>query len=384
MIFHEHYLSKGEEGGRQAAEMLRQSTELYAREQVPDLPNEIKVVTRMYANVKGLADMCSRSGLVASPTLIEDFVRGFTRGNALFDFIDVGPGKDRADVKVSELFKLHAYDPRCKHIVFGCSHDNGFARLLEKYIFDEVITRRVTLLEGQPFGKELLDLPFNRSKFGTIFRSERIVPTPIGTMNGNPEVAAVGALLRSMSHTPSESISSMGESTYAKPSPVSWANRAAAAAAAVLPPPTPPIEKAIPEPTSKDTIPRNRKGQRLDPIVKFDRAEIDRVRKMKMCNVHYLRQECPYGNKCTHKHDKDPSKRELEVLKVVARFACCRSGSSCDDPRCIYGHRCQAPERLDPTKWPNERGKTCIFGPDCVFPAELHNIDIVPVKMTKV
>lgn len=52
--------------------------------------------------------------------------------------------------------------------------------------------------------------------------------------------------------------------------------------------------------------------------------------------------------------------------------------------RCIYGHRCQAPERLDPTKWPSERGKTCIFGPECVFPPELHNVDTNAVKVTKV
>jgi hypothetical protein len=27
-------------------------------------------------------------------------MRGFTRGKTLFDFIDVGPGKDRADEKI--------------------------------------------------------------------------------------------------------------------------------------------------------------------------------------------------------------------------------------------------------------------------------------------
>lgn len=101
MIFHEHYLARGEEGGRSAAQVLRSSTEIYTREQMPDLPADIKIVTRMYANVKGLADLCCRAGLVASPTLIKDFVRGFTRGNPLFDFVDVGPGKDRADEKVS-------------------------------------------------------------------------------------------------------------------------------------------------------------------------------------------------------------------------------------------------------------------------------------------
>jgi hypothetical protein len=101
MIFHEHFLNRGEEGGRNAAQVLRSSTELYAREQMPDLPPAFKVVTRMYANVKGLADTCCRAGLVDSPALLEDFVRGFTRGDTLFDFVDVGPGRDRADEKVS-------------------------------------------------------------------------------------------------------------------------------------------------------------------------------------------------------------------------------------------------------------------------------------------
>jgi hypothetical protein len=122
----------------------------------------------------------------------------------------------------------------------------------------------------------------------------------------------------------------------------------------------------------------------VDPTIKYDKTEVDRVRKMKMCNVHYLRQECPYGDKCTHKHDRKPTKQELEWLKVVARMAACRNGSGCDDPKCIYGHRCQAPERLDKAKFLHDGGKSCIFGPDCVFPAELHSMDTVVVKMTKV
>ena len=252
------------------------------------------------------------------------------------------------------MFKLHAYDMRCKHIgrfnrnserirltvtpVFGCSHDNGFARLLEKYIFDETITKRVTLLEGLPFGKELFELPFNRSKFGTIFRSEKIVLAPIGgstVVRSGLENAAAAALLRSMSHTPSESVSSAGEG-YMKPAAVmNWATRAAVAAA--LPPPTPPAEKVTPSAVmgdlTKETIPRNRNGQRLDPAIKHNKDEVERVRKMKMCNVHYLRGECQFGNKCTHKHDRNPSRQDLEILKVVARYACCRTGGSCDDPK---------------------------------------------------
>jgi hypothetical protein len=139
-----------------------------------------------------------------------------------------------------------------------------------------------------------------------------------------------------MNHTPSESVSSLGDAGYGKANNIAtWAGRAAVAAA--MPPPTPPVEKSTPEPTarplSKDNIPRNRNGIRIDPPVKHDKSEVERVRKLKMCNVHYLRGECPYNGKCTHKHNVVPTKKDLEILKVVARYACCRAGGGCADPR---------------------------------------------------
>jgi hypothetical protein len=55
----------------------------------------------MYADVQGLADACHKAGVVPSIAHVEEFVKGFTRGRILFDFIDVGQGKDRADEKIS-------------------------------------------------------------------------------------------------------------------------------------------------------------------------------------------------------------------------------------------------------------------------------------------
>jgi hypothetical protein len=164
---------------------------------------------------------------------------------------------------------------------------------------------------------------------------------------------------------------------------MSWATKAKAAAA--LPDTPPPVKAVLASPGGSTGIPRNRKGQRVDPTCNFDKPEVDRVRKLKMCNVHYLRKECPYGDKCTHKHERVPTKSELDTLRVVARMAACRNGSSCEDVKCIYGHRCQAPARLDKAKWNNsDGGKTCIFGAECVFPGDLHNIDTTVVKMVKV
>ena len=50
--------------------------------------------------MQGLGDVLVRKGVYQDPSEFEKFVRGFTRGKTLFDFIDVGAGKDRADEKI--------------------------------------------------------------------------------------------------------------------------------------------------------------------------------------------------------------------------------------------------------------------------------------------
>ncbi len=73
----------------------------YVQLNLPDLPSDINIVARIYANTKGLAETCARAGIVSKPSTVEDFTRGFTRARHLFDFVDVGHGKDRADDKIS-------------------------------------------------------------------------------------------------------------------------------------------------------------------------------------------------------------------------------------------------------------------------------------------
>ena len=55
---------------------------------------------RIYANVRGLGDVLVCKGIYRDILEFEEFVRGFTQGKTLFDFIDVGAGKDRADEKI--------------------------------------------------------------------------------------------------------------------------------------------------------------------------------------------------------------------------------------------------------------------------------------------
>ena len=73
-------------------------------------------------------------------------------------------------------------------------------------------------------------------------------------------------------------------------------------------------------------------GQRIDPVIQYDPQEVKRIKKLKMCNVHYLRNDCPY-DPCTHGHDYKPNKNELMTLRYVSRMTPCHFGSECDDPK---------------------------------------------------
>lgn len=100
MIFNNLLLRDGEKGGRQAACLLRDAVKNWVSQFDPHVPNDYRIVVRMYANVRGLADVLVRAGIIDTPSRFEDFTRGFTRSDTLFDFVDVGSGKDRADAKI--------------------------------------------------------------------------------------------------------------------------------------------------------------------------------------------------------------------------------------------------------------------------------------------
>lgn len=87
--------------GQQASTLLHNAVAEWAASEIAECPENVKIVVRIYANLKGLGDVCARAGVVSQSYVIEDFARGFTRGKTLFDFIDVGSGKDRADGKIS-------------------------------------------------------------------------------------------------------------------------------------------------------------------------------------------------------------------------------------------------------------------------------------------
>jgi hypothetical protein len=101
MLFKDELIKAGEEGGRKAAGLLHTAILNHIQLETREIPPDVKIVCRVYANVRGLAEVLVRLGIINDVGNFEDFARGFTRGKNLFDFVDVGPGKDRADDKIS-------------------------------------------------------------------------------------------------------------------------------------------------------------------------------------------------------------------------------------------------------------------------------------------
>lgn len=390
MIFEDDMIQKGEAGGKEAAAKLWNEIKDYVHEKLPDVPPECKIMTRIYANLKGLAEVCYKSGIVERVNLLEEFYRGFTGSKILFDFVDVGPGKDRADEKITELFKLHLSDYHCHHIFFGCSHDNGYARLLEQYT-EPTLTKRITLLEGVPFEKELNSMrnQYSTVKFEDLFRTSKIniynlqhnsasQPLSSQTIRAPSEYTAAPpshpvyqSPYQPIGGNPSPSPAPSNPSTM-NPKATSWASTANAAAQLASPPPTP--TPAVSYPATSEEIPRNKFGQRIDPSTVYDKEVVNRLRSLKLCNVHFLRHDCAY-DPCTHSHKYKITKNELQSLKALARMIPCYYGPDCDDPKCIYGHRC-------PLSVPGK--KDCSFGDNCKFERELHGLDATVVRTTKV
>lgn len=103
MIFKDEYLQQGEEGGRSAAKQLEAGLRSYLSKNLPGI-NEPKLLTKIYLNVKGFGELCSRSGLITDAAAIHDFIRGFNETMSFSEIIDIGSDKNRAYNKIEGLW----------------------------------------------------------------------------------------------------------------------------------------------------------------------------------------------------------------------------------------------------------------------------------------
>ena len=233
----------------------------------------------------------------------------------------------------TETLKLNLNNCHCKHVVLGCSHDNGYARILEDESNPDNLSR-ITLLEGVPFEKELylLKSKYRAIKFDDLFRDTKISyhhSIAIPKRSDSPQQKQHPAIPAEGNSTATES----GKGT------APWAAAAAFMPNAPNNGETTAPKAPSPTPDDRARIPVNRFGQRVDwPLrVKWDKYEVDKVKAMRLCAKEYLLGQC-YSNDCDLEHNKDVSPNTVEYLKLFTRLRPCINGLSCQSKNCMYGH----------------------------------------------
>ncbi|KAI0384900.1 hypothetical protein F5Y04DRAFT_248021 [Hypomontagnella monticulosa] len=315
LLFKESLIKQGVEGGRKAAnELLNAVVEKYSY----IAPTSIKVLVKVIANVRALSKTLKRINYVDSEAVLYEFIAGFNRAQAYFDFVDVGSMKERADAKMIDTMDFHVRNFNCKHLLLGVSHDPGYTQIVHDIVRTDDFRRRVTLIEGSPAVKEIAESGISITHFGHIFRHEKL---PVEAQQDQRT-----SLIPSLSYA-----AAISQPTASPPPQITLPIALKRTATPVRPRKTP--------------TPAWNPGPRgLDPPIQVNQAVFDRLKKRKdhekLCNNHFLRGPCTKGDECMFDHNYNPTKEEKNVIAFFARLNPCTSGQDCEADNCIYGHHC--------------------------------------------
>ena len=231
-----------------------------------------------------------------------------------------------------EVFEVYVRNIQCKHIIFGGSADNGYARLLSQYTEDGVADH-ITMLEGPPFAQELAQIvhKFRHCTFEGVIRDTKLP---------NRRVSFSTTISRSTSpKTPSYAVTVASVKSELH-------NEAA--------------QPKVSRPAT-GMVARNRQGQRVDVPIKTTTAARNSIKGHKFCYEYYLIDKCQYP-RCSYEHDAPLDAAQKNALRIVLRQSACLSGLDCGNPDCLFGHRCPA-------------DSACNGGKKCKFAPEMHNVD---------
>lgn len=102
-------LNNGRQGGWDAAaELFRQVKSNLERHLSLDVTS-MDVRIQAYANFEGLQRRCTSRGWMKQDADLVNFTQGLTSAHPLFDFIDVGPGKELTDHKLKGVCYTHCW-----------------------------------------------------------------------------------------------------------------------------------------------------------------------------------------------------------------------------------------------------------------------------------
>ncbi|KAF2139644.1 uncharacterized protein K452DRAFT_289641 [Aplosporella prunicola CBS 121167] len=371
-IFQDAFLKAGADGGSEAASKLMVEIKNHILDVYEGQAGSWNIIVHIYANLEGLGRKLASVGILRSPQELHTFSRAFSLNQSLFNFIDVGSGKERADHKIKEMLRLFISNIQCKHIIFGGCHDNGYLVALDPYKNDPVAANRISLLETTPAQPAFTGLKFKNARFESVFRLDELPERPVMA----PQVIPI------KTNSPHQTMSSPVQSIIspqqqplppasAPPRTVTPATSTSTSQSWAAVGKTGMTSKSISiapvKPVQRRYVLLNLYDQRIDEkLPKVERSALERfhlrIQKQKMCNEYHLRgactsQECPYG------HGEKLSPVDRLALQHKARNIACPLLNDCRDVTCYYGHNCPHDE--------------CSRGDGCYF-AMTHDMDRFP------
>jgi hypothetical protein len=212
-----------------------------------------------------------------------------------------------------EVLAFHVNNPQCEHILLACCNDAGYVPVLRQYAAQSACSDRITLLSSGAIWSGMSDLGFRTTRvFESLFDSRGSLPIPTAATAWKQLQSSPVAIQPRVDLFTAESSKPQG--------------------------------KSVANSGRLRPILRDGNGNRIDKILNVNGNLAIAMRKLNLCNWHYLRADCQNQNsgcKRDHKAPRPLSPENYDALWFVARQGMCRSlrkGGSCEDDQCIYGH----------------------------------------------
>lgn len=163
--------------GAKAAQAIKDQVRKYLLKN--NMLLQSRIVVRVFHNMTegATALIGPGGGRTGTRRFADDFARDFTQSMPLFDYLDCGAGKERADSKIQEHVHLFIGNPSCHAIFLAAATDNGFARLLEQYVCDDAMRDKIVLVHPGYIIREIDALGLKAIEWSTVFQHD-YMPIP--------------------------------------------------------------------------------------------------------------------------------------------------------------------------------------------------------------
>ena len=316
LTFLDKYLKAGHAGGVEVADVLCKEVQKITLSNHTQLKN-VKTHVKVFLNIQATAQRHFRSGLIKDLDLYRAFLTGLC-SHETFDVVDTSLVEDGSIRKLRESFEHDFINVHCYQLHLAALASTEIDSLLETSL-EVPVRERVTILQAAYLkDDEKIQHEVRNLNFGHILRRIKPLTTePPKTAIATPTAQPMARAASNSSSQTNMSAQPSGASTPV----ISWA---AMTAQAFVPKPadrsqtSSPANRMVPLVRSKPGINRNKNGQRIDSVDNsIQYQDLQRIKKMKLCNIYYLSGKDECAGECNHDHKYPLAPSEKRILREV-------------------------------------------------------------------